>query len=105
MAGLRDVPGSFIDSGGVYGTIPSSVAGSCRQEQKSPSTTAPVTELYSYTTTATNTPTVTCQADSMNTGFEPFTQGPVYISRSPSGIGTTYFDYPAMSLIPRACSV
>ena len=29
----------------------------------------------------------------MNTGFEPFAQGPVYISRSPSSVGTTYFDY------------
>ena len=31
----------------------------------------------------------------MNTGFEPFAQGPVYISYSPSGTGTTVFDYPA----------
>ena len=51
------------------------------------------TELYKYTTSATNTPTVVNSGDSMNTGFEPFAQGPVYISRSPSGVGTTFFDY------------
>ena len=33
----------------------------------------------------------------MNTGFEPFAQGPVYISRGPiKGVGTTYFDYSPM---------
>ncbi len=90
------VPGSFIDSGGVYGTIPSTVAG-----QIPAGTTISVyadnggtpTLLYTYTTTGTNTPTVVTGTNSMNTGFEPFTQGPVYISRSPSGEGTTYFDY------------
>ena len=29
----------------------------------------------------------------MNTGFEPFALGPVYISNSPGGTGTTFFDY------------
>ena len=47
--------------------------------------------LYSYTTTATNTPTVV-SGGSLNTGFEPFSQFPVYISYSPSGTGTTTID-------------
>ncbi|MGA8252678.1 MAG: hypothetical protein WB989_19180, partial [Mycobacterium sp.] len=51
-------------------------------------------ELYTYKTTATNTPAVV-SGTSMNTGFEPFFQGPVYISYSPSGTGTTVFDYSA----------
>jgi hypothetical protein len=51
-------------------------------------------ELYSYTTTATNSPSVTFYSwDAMNTGFEPYSQGPVYIDYSPSGAGTTVFDY------------
>ncbi|CNK09387.1 PE family protein [Mycobacterium tuberculosis] len=51
-------------------------------------------ELYSYTTTRANTPSVTFDTPySMNTGFEPFWQGPVYIDYSPGGIGTTVFDY------------
>ena len=29
-----------------------------------------------------------------NTGAVPFVQGPVYISNSPSGVGTTIFDEP-----------
>ncbi len=89
------VPGSFIDSGGVYGTIPSNVAGSIPAGSTITVYDSAGHELYSYTTTGTNTPEIVTGTDSMNTGFEPFTQGPVYISRSPSGVGTTYFDYPA----------
>jgi hypothetical protein len=29
----------------------------------------------------------------MNTGFEPYSQGPVYVDYSRSGAGTTVFDY------------
>ncbi|MGB9222974.1 MAG: hypothetical protein WCB80_06605 [Mycobacterium sp.] len=28
-----------------------------------------------------------------NTGYLPFSLGPIYISNSPSGVGTTVFDY------------
>jgi PE family len=87
------VPGSFIDSGGVYGTIPSTAAGALPAGTEITVYSSSGAELYSYTTTGTNTPTVTTGGDSMNTGFEPFAQGPVYISRSPNGVGTTYFDY------------
>jgi hypothetical protein len=85
------VPGSYIDSGGVYGTIPSSVVGSVP-----PGTTITVynnsgQELYSYTTNATDSPTVT-SGSSMNTGNIPFSLNPVYISYSPTGFGTTIID-------------
>jgi hypothetical protein len=50
------------------------------------------TLLYSYTTTEANSPTV-ISGDQMNTGNTPFAIGPVYISYSPSGDGTTTF-YP-----------
>ena len=46
--------------------------------------------LYSYTTAEANSPTV-ISGDQMNTGNTPFTIGPVYISYSPSGDGTTTF--------------
>jgi hypothetical protein len=88
----NSVPASFIDSGGVNGTIPSSVVGGIAPEGTQITVyNGAGQELYSYTTTAANTPTVV-SGDSMNTGFEPFSQGPVYISYSPSGTGTTYFD-------------
>jgi hypothetical protein len=90
-----NVPGSYIDSGGVYGTIPSSVVGGASSVPSGTVITvynSSGQELYSYTTDGTNSPTVV-SGDSMNSGFEPFAQGPVYISYSPSGQGTTVFDY------------
>jgi PE-PGRS C-terminal aspartyl peptidase-like domain len=46
------------------------------------------TVLYTYTTTETNSPAVaTTSIPMLNTGFEPFSQGPVYISNTPSGMG------------------
>jgi PE family len=94
-----NVPGSFIDSGGVHGTIPSNnpVGGNTTVPAGTTITvyTSDGTELYTYTTTTTNSPTATSinSGQSMNTGFEPFAQGPVYISYSPTGVGTTVFDY------------
>ena len=93
-----DVSGAYIDSGGVYGGIPSAVLGTGQVSGTVPAgTTISVYNssdqlLYSYTTTATNGPIVTSTAE-MNTGYMPFALGPVYISYSPSGVGTTIFDY------------
>jgi hypothetical protein len=89
---LQPVTGD-IDSGGVYGTIPSSVIGSGTVP---PGTVISVYTsdgqlLYSYTTNATDGPTVT-SANVMDTGYIPFAQQPVYIGYSPSGVGTTTFD-------------
>ena len=50
--------------------------------------------LYEYTVHnlngVFNSPTVT-SGDTMNTGNIPFAQQPIYISYSPSGVGTTLF--------------
>jgi hypothetical protein len=88
-----------IDSGGVYGTIPASLIGNSQLSGNLPARTVisvytadGQTLLYTYTTTATNTPTV-ITGGAMNTGYEPFAQGPVYIAYSTSGgNGTTVFD-------------
>ncbi|MGB9308775.1 MAG: PecA family PE domain-processing aspartic protease, partial [Mycobacterium sp.] len=94
-APVQTVPVS-IDSGGVYGTIPSSMLPTGQTSIPSGTlisvyTSDGQTLLYSYTTGGANTPTVT-SGGTMNTGFEPFLQNPVYISYSPSGYGTTVFD-------------
>jgi hypothetical protein len=87
-----------VDSGGVYGTIPSSVVGNTQLSGNLPAGTVVSvytadgqTLLYSYTTTTTNSPTIT-SGDVMNTGYTPFAQQAVYIATSPSGVGTTTFD-------------
>ena len=82
---------AVIDSGGEQGYLPSSVSGSLPAGTTiSVYTSDGSTLLYSYTTTAGNSPTV-ISGDQMNTGNEPFALGPVYISYSPSGDGTTIF--------------
>ena len=103
-----------IDSGGQYGALPGVIAGT----PTVPITIGPfsfgatvpagttisvytsdgATLLYSYTTTAATGPLVTSTNPSsfgaFNTGMAPFLQTPVYISNSPSGVGTTIFDQP-----------
>jgi hypothetical protein len=88
----------FIDSGGVDGSIPSSVLDTGQTSGIVPAgTTISVytsngqTLLYSYTTTGTDGPSVTT-GNGMNTGYIPFEEGPVYIGESPPGFGTTTFD-------------
>ncbi|OBJ90466.1 hypothetical protein A5640_24320 [Mycobacterium asiaticum] len=87
---------SIIDSGGVYGTIPSSVIGS--------GTLPPNTEIYVYDSPAKtnllyhfNTddyqPTV-ISSGLMNTGYLPFSQQQIYLDYTTPG-GTTIFDHPA----------
>ena len=93
-----NVSGVSIDSGGVYGEIPSAILGTGQVSGTLPAGTiisvynSSDQLLYSYTTTATNSPVVTSTGE-MNTGYMPFALGPVYISYSPSGVGTTTFDY------------
>ncbi len=94
---LHSVPGTFIDSGGVYGSIPANLVGGGYSVPTGTEITVyngDGQELYSYTTTATNQPSVTFfSTDPMNTGFEPYSQGPVYVDYSPGGTGTIVFDY------------
>ncbi|WP_197515226.1 PecA family PE domain-processing aspartic protease, partial [Mycobacterium sp. 1245805.9] len=89
---------ALVDSGGNYGSIPSSILGTGQTSGMVPAGTTisvytkdDLTPLYSYTTTATNGPQVA--TGQMNTGYAPFAQGPVYISYSPSGVGTMTFDF------------
>ena len=114
------IPLSFIDSGGVYGAVPTTIVPNPIQPvpggpQFVPSgdvisvyTSPGGTLLYSQTVTGTALPTVVPSTDSFNTGVIPFSsQGsglvgpigtaapngiPIYVSYSPSSIGTTYFD-------------
>ncbi|TVS89405.1 hypothetical protein FPZ47_07110 [Mycobacterium helveticum] len=91
---LHTAPVMF-DSGGLYGTIPSSLLATGQSSGNLPAGTvisvyAPDGQtLYSYTTTATNSPYVT--GTRMETGYEPFAQQPVYISYDPTAVGTTLF--------------
>jgi hypothetical protein len=87
---------SIVDSGGVFGTMPSSVIGS----GSLPANTlisvyddaAKTHLLYSYNTDNYQ-PTV-ISSGLMNTGFLPFSEQPIYISYAPGGVGTTIFDHP-----------
>jgi hypothetical protein len=84
---------AIVDSGGVYGTMPSSIAGGGLPN----GTLITIydsngTPLYHYTTSGINTPTPIASG-LMNTGFEPYAQAPVYVSYAPTGTGTTTF-YP-----------
>lgn len=91
---------ALIDSGGVNGELPASILGTGQTEGDVPVGTLisvytrdGSTLLYSYTTTAENTPKVTT-SDEFNTGNAPFQLGPIYLDYSqPDGIGTTAFNY------------
>ncbi|SCX15542.1 PecA family PE domain-processing aspartic protease [Mycolicibacterium fluoranthenivorans] len=86
---------TVIDSGGVYGTIPSSLVGGGSSVPVGTVikvyTSDGATLLYSYTTTSGNRPTVTSDTY-MNSGTAPFALGPIYISYTGSSAGQTIFD-------------
>ncbi|RFZ40387.1 PE family protein [Mycobacterium marinum] len=86
---------SIIDSGGVMGTIPSSVIGGSTLPANTNivvyTDSAMTNEVYSYNTNNYQ-PTV-ISSGLMNTGFLPFWMRPVYIDYSPAGTGTTVFDH------------
>ncbi|MGB3894991.1 MAG: PecA family PE domain-processing aspartic protease [Mycolicibacter sinensis] len=101
--GTHQAVSAVVDSGGVYGTMPSSALNGITPESNGglpDGTTIAVYQhgtnnlLYQYTVHnsngAFNSPTVT-SGDTMNTGNFPFAQQPIYISYSPSGTGTTIF--------------
>jgi hypothetical protein len=85
---LQAVNGAIIDSGGVYGTIPSSVASSVPAGTEISVYNTNHELLYSYTTNATNGPVVT-SGTTFNTGNIPFAQQPVYIGYTDGGAGAT----------------
>jgi hypothetical protein len=90
-----------VDSGGVTGTIPSSLLAPSEYNSTTdlvnPGTTialyadkAGTEELYSYTVTAANDPFVVSGA-TMDSGVEPFLLGPISMESTPAGTGTTIF--------------
>ncbi|MGB8402953.1 MAG: PecA family PE domain-processing aspartic protease, partial [Mycobacterium sp.] len=90
----------LIDSGGVYGTIPSTVWTAVGETQVPGGITISVyaadgtTLLYSYKTTNSNAPVVTTDAaesEQMNTGYTPFANNPMYIAYTTTN-GETDFD-------------
>jgi hypothetical protein len=100
--------GAWIDSGDLTGTIPvdllagSGVPASVGVGDYLPSgTTISVfthggDPLYSYTTTDDNAPQVISSGGFdgvFNTGYKPFSLGPIYIAYNPTGQGQTVFDY------------
>jgi hypothetical protein len=98
--GSKQAVEAVIDSGGVTGTMLAWLLTSGQTTGDLPAgtrisvyTSDGSTLLYSYTTTAFNTPAVTSD-DALNTGYMPFQRGPVYIGfTDSSGEGTTSFDY------------
>lgn len=88
--------GAIIDSGGVYGTILSSMiggAGSVPVGTRISVYTPDGVLLYSYTVTSQNRPTV-ITSGLINTGYVPYQHGPVYLDyTTPDGQGATHFDY------------
>jgi hypothetical protein len=98
--------GAVIDSGGVHGTMPSSVLGDVTPTVNGylpDGTTVDVytadghTLLYSYTVDSSDpsarSPIVVDGNDAtMNTGNYPFAQQPIYISYSPAGNSTPTWD-------------
>ncbi|OBH06244.1 hypothetical protein A5696_23980 [Mycobacterium sp. E2699] len=95
---LHTVSDSLIDSGGRAGSIPMSAAPNFPVDEPLPiGTTITVytstgQELYSQTVTAPYTPQVASSGNPFNSGNYPFTLEPIYVSNSPAGVGTTFFD-------------
>jgi hypothetical protein len=82
-----------IDSGGVYGTIPSSIDSSTLSNGDVVTVSDGAKELYSYTVTgsgADQAPTVT-SGTSVDSGVQPFENNPIYIDYTN---GTISFDSP-----------
>lgn len=93
--------GAIIDSGGVYGTILSSMIGGKSSVPVGTQISVYTPDgilLYSYTVTAENQPTV-ITSGLINTGYGPYQNGPVYLdytyadATTPYGQGSTNFDY------------
>ncbi|MCX2932054.1 PecA family PE domain-processing aspartic protease [Mycobacterium sp. CVI_P3] len=91
--GSQQTVGAIIDSGGVYGTMLTSVASSLPVGTRISVYTQDGVLLYSYLVTSQNRPTL-ITSGLINTGYVPFQHGPVYINyTAPGGLGSTDFDY------------
>ncbi|WP_197518027.1 PecA family PE domain-processing aspartic protease, partial [Mycobacterium sp. E796] len=93
-------PSAFIDSGVPFGWVPQDFLPSGQQGGAYVPAGDTITVSYNGTTLFTETvtgtapelPMVVSNTDPFNTGGYPFTQGPIYLSYSPSGTGTMVFD-------------
>ena len=81
---------SVIDSGGVYGTVPAGVLGHGHTSGHLPAgavvsvySSDGHSLLYQYTTAGSHGPSL-IDISNFNTGYIPFSQGPVYVSNSHS---------------------
>ena len=74
-------PNTIVDSGGVYGTIlQSALPGGTSSVPVGSTITVDAngTQVYTYTVDSTNAPSV-ISSGSQNTGFEPYSQMPIYL--------------------------
>lgn len=99
--GPKQDASAIIDTGGVYGTLPSYLIGGGSSVPNGTKISVYNGDgsvlLYSYTVNASNAPTVVDPGELMNTGYEAFQHGPVYINyaadAAPGGIGSTDYVY------------
>ncbi len=96
---LQQTSGAFIDSGGLFGAVPSNLGAPNDNGYVAPGTGITVyttggTLLYSTTTTSGATPILPSNqyGSDFNTGVTPFLDYPIYLSYGPAGTGTISFD-------------
>ncbi|ORW48493.1 hypothetical protein AWC20_26615 [Mycobacterium parmense] len=95
---LTSTSGAFIDSGGLYGDVPTALNPPDIGGYVAPGTTISVyntggTLLYTTTTGVDQTVVVSSFAGgTFNTGLAPFLEDPIYLSYSPTGTGSIFFD-------------
>jgi hypothetical protein len=93
---------AYIDSGGVTGSIPRILVPGLAVGSHLPAGTTisvyttdgvhPGDLLYTQTVTTANSPVVVETGNDFNSGSYPFSVGPIYISNTPTTVGTTIFD-------------
>jgi hypothetical protein len=95
---LQSTSDAFIDSGGLYGAVPTAlnppdVGGYVPSGTTISVYTTSGTLLYTTTVGSQQTTVVSSLlGGDFNTGITPFLEDPIYLSYSPSGSGTTIFD-------------
>ncbi len=96
---LQQTSGAFIDSGGLYGSVPDNLnppnAGGYLPAGTTVSVYTPDGTTLLYTTTAGSQQTSVVPSllgGNFNTGIAPFLQDPIYLSYNPTGQGSMYFD-------------
>lgn len=96
---LQQTDYAFIDSGGVYGALPTALnpptdsSGYVQSGTLVSVYNTSRTLLYSTTTTSQQMSVVSSSAGGdFNSGVTPFLDDPIYLSYSPGGYGTMYFD-------------